>query len=164
MNNERNYFSDDCIVEDAIYLGLKNLLICPLCKNIFKKPLMCSICQGVFCKKCIEENIKSKICPNNCQNINFKTSILKNELLSGIKYRCKNCSEEVMQKDINAHLKSNCTRKFKRSLSLAEIYQTKRKFTQLSSEEMSEIDKNKINHFTSKKNKKYNYKYSNNFR
>ena len=110
---------------------------------------MCSICQKVFCQKCIEENIKSNICPYNCQNAKFIRSIQKNELLSKMKYKCKNCGEEVMQSDINTHLNSNC--KPKKEQTLAEIYQNKKKLFKLTPEEMSEVDKNKINRFTSKK-------------
>ena len=148
---KEDYFSDDCIVENNYYKTLKDLLTCPLCSKIFKEPLMCSNCQKVYCQKCLElKYIKGKICPNNCKNITFIKSIVKNEMLSKILYKCKNCSKEVMQNDIKSHLESNCSPQSERTKTLSEIYQTKKEIIRLSPQEMSKIDKNSINHFTSK--------------
>ena len=147
---KEDYFSEDCIVENVYYKTLKDLLTCPLCNKLFKDPLMCSDCQNVYCQKCLElKYLKDKICPNNCKNAKFVKSITKNEMLSKILYKCKNCSNEVKQSDINAHLESNC--KKERTKTLSELYQTKKEIIKLSPEEMSKIDKNTINHFTSKK-------------
>ena len=30
------YFSDDCIIEDSLFISIKDLLICLLCNKIFK--------------------------------------------------------------------------------------------------------------------------------
>ena len=147
---KNDYFSEDCIVENAYYITLKNLLICPLCNKLFKEPLMCSACQNVYCQKCLEQYLKKKICPNNCQNIEFLKSITKNEMLSKISYKCKNCSKAVIQNDIKAHLESNCHPDLEKTKTLAELYQSKKEIIKLSHEEMSKIDKRKINHFTSK--------------
>ena len=147
---KKDYFSEDCIVENDYYKTLKILLICPLCNKLLKKPLMCSACQNVYCQKCLEQYLKKKICPNKCQNIKFSKSITKNEMLSKITYKCKNCSKEVIQNDIKAHLESNCHPYLEKTKTLAEIYQSKKEIIKLSEEEMSKIDKRKINHFTSK--------------
>ena len=147
---KKDYFSDDCIVENSYYKTLKNLLICPLCNKLFKEPLMCSNCQKVYCKKCLEEYLNKNTCPNKCQNCKYSKSIIKNEMLSKIIYKCKNCSKEVVQSDINMHLESNCQPNLEKTKTLAELYQTKKEITKLSPEEMSQIDKNTINHFTSK--------------
>lgn len=141
---KEEYFSDDCIVENSLFKSLKELLICPLCKNIFKEPLMCSECQGVFCEKCLDNYLSGKVCPNKCHNNKFSKSISKNELLSKIKYKCKNCKKEVMQSDINSHLESNCQPKTQ--------IERKKTLAKLSKDEMREIEKEKINHFTSKSN------------
>ena len=127
--NKEDYFSDDCIVEDPLFLAIKSLIFCPLCKKIFKEPMMCSICQQVFCKKCIEDDLNKKTCPNKCINCNFYKSISKNEIISKIKYKCKNC---------------------KRTKTLGELYTNKKTLEKLSKEEMKKIDKAIINHFTSK--------------
>ena len=148
---KENYFSEDCIVENIYYKTLKDLLICPLCNKLYKEPLMCSNCQKVYCQKCLElKYLKGKICPNNCKNIKFVKSISKNEMLSKIVYKCKNCSKEVMQNDINEHLQSNCHPLMERTKTLGELYTTKKEIIKLSPEEMSKIDKSTINHFTSK--------------
>jgi hypothetical protein len=55
-----------------------------------------------------------------------------------------------MKCNINSHLESDCEPKFQQSQTLLEQYQTKKRLVKLSSKEMSEIDKSKINHFTSK--------------
>ena len=148
---KEEYFSEDCIVENTFYKTLKDLLTCPLCKKLFKEPLMCSACQNVYCTQCLEQYLKKKICPNNCKNCKFTRSLGKNELLSKLIYRCKNCSKEVEQSDIKAHLESNCHPELEQKKTLAEIYQTKKEIIRLSPEEMSKINKNEINHFTSKK-------------
>jgi len=150
--NKKDYFSDDCIVEDILFTSLKDLLICPLCKKIFNEPYMCSKCQNVYCKECLRNFSNFKSCPNkdNCKSNKFVKSINKNELISKIKYKCKNCSEEVMRCNINSHLESDCEPKLQQSQTLLEQYQTKKRLVKLSSKEMGEIDKSKINHFTSK--------------
>ena len=89
-------------------------------------------------------------CPNNCNNFKFIKSISKNELLSKIKYKCKNCNEEVFNDNIKTHLESNCKKKIERTKTLGELYKTKKALEKLSPEEMKEIDKNLINHFTGK--------------
>ena len=148
---KKDYFSEDCIVENDYYKAIKNLLICPLCNKLYKKPLMCSICQNVYCQNCLEQYVKKKICPNNCNNNKFTKSISRNELLSKVVYKCKNCSKEVFLNDIKAHLESNCLPNIEKTKTLSELYQTKKEIVKLSPEEMKKIDKSKINHFTSKK-------------
>ncbi len=148
---KEDYFSDDCIIKNELFISLKDLLTCPLCKNIYKDPLICSGCQNVFCQKCLENYSKESNCPNNCKNNKFSKSILKNELLSKIKYKCKNCKEEVEKNNIKAHLELNCQKKDdKKEKTLAQIFQTKKTLTKLSPKEMAKIDKKTINHFTSK--------------
>ena len=143
----KDYFSDDCIVEDEIFRALKPLLTCPLCNKIYKDPMLCTGCQGIYCQNCINNK-----CPKNCVNNKLSKSVSKNEMLSKIKYKCKNCSEEVSQTDIKAHLDSNCEYKeeFERTKLLSEIYQTKKELKKLSRKEMEKYNKNEIKHFTSK--------------
>ena len=68
----KDYFSDDCIVEDEIFRALKKMLICPLCEKIYKDPIICSVCQGVYCQKCIDA-FMCKRCLNEAQ----KTMLVK---------------------------------------------------------------------------------------
>lgn len=146
---KEDYFSDDCIVKNELYNSLKSLLTCPLCNNIYKDPLICSNCQSVYCQKCLDNYSKKRDCPN-CKNNKFSKSILKNELLSKIKYKCKNCKEEVENDNIKAHLESNCEKKEDKEKTLAEEYKTKKALIKLSPKEMAKIDKKTVNHFTSK--------------
>ena len=103
---------------------------------------MCSGCQKVFCLQCLDNFSSAKECPNNCLNSKFSKSISKNELLSKIKFKCKNCEEDILQSDINVHLESNCHPKVKNK--------RKKTLIKLSKEEMKDINKNDINRFTSK--------------
>ena len=102
------YFDEDSPIEDQLYLSLKDLLICPYCHKLLKNPFMCSKCQKNYCKKCLEEYSNMKKCPNDNKESEFKHSIMINEMLSKLKYKCKNCKKEIIQSDIKAHLESNC--------------------------------------------------------
>ena len=139
------YFSDDCIIEDNLYLAIKDLITCPLCSKILKEPYMCSECQNAYCKKCLENYSNLERCPNDNKNTKFSHCIQKNDLLSKLKYRCKNCLKEVVQTDIQFHLKSNCktNTEMERERTLSEIIQTKKELIKLSKKEMEnkKIDK-----------------------
>ena len=138
------YFSDDCIVQNSFYLAIKDLLICSLCKKILKDPYMCNGCQDVYCKKCLEDYSQLKKCPNEEKESKFISSNTKKELLSKLKYRCKNCLKEVNQTDIKSHLEANCKHNEikEKEKTLAEIIQNRRELIKLSKEEMKnkEID------------------------
>ena len=144
---KNDYFSDDSIVEDDLFRALKKMLICPICNKIYKDPIICTGCQGVYCHKCINNK-----CPKNCVNNKLSKCVSKNEMLSKIKYKCKNCLEEVSQIDIKAHLNLNCEHKkeCQRTQSLSEIYYEQKKLNKLSPKIMEKYNKNEINHFTSK--------------
>ena len=138
---KENYFTDDCIVEDQLYLALKDLITCPICHKILKNPYMCTKCQTTYCKKCLEDYSSLKKCLNHEEEVQFKHSIMKSEMLSKLKYKCKNCKKEVIQDEIKAHLEDNCQYiEEEKEKTLAEIIQTKKELIKLSREEM----KNKI--------------------
>ena len=147
--NKNEYFTDDCIIKDSIYLSLKDLITCPLCQKILKNPYMCNKCQKSFCKKCLEENSNLKICPNDKEETQFIHSVFADGMLSNLKYKCKNCLKEVIQSDINAHLEENCEHvEIERKKTLAEELKTKKQLIKLSSKEME--NKTASNTFTSK--------------
>ena len=160
------YFSDDCIIEDPLYISVKDLIICPLCNKIFKDPYICNECQQVYCKKCLEKDSKLNICPYEKKKSKFKPYTSRNDLLSKLKYRCKNCLEEVAQGDIDKHLKENCSHNaIRREKTLAEIIQTKKELIKLTKEECLFKE---ISYSLTSKNKFYNknfiYKCSHNIR
>ena len=136
------YFSEDCLVKNDLYNTVKDLIICPKCKNIFLNPLMCSNCGETFCEKCINNKSKCEKCSKD--NIIFKESLAKKQILSSLTYKCKNCFEEITQRDINSHLKLNCEHKEKEIMkTLHEIYTTKKTLKKLSNKEIQKIiDKN----------------------
>ena len=132
-----DYFKDDSLVEDQLYISLKDLLICPYCHKLLKNPYMCSKCQKNYCKKCLEEYSNMKKCPNDNKESEFKHSIMINEMLSKLKYKCKNCKKEIFQSDIKSHLEENCEYiGLEREKTLADIIQTKKELIKLSPQEM----------------------------
>ena len=139
---KEEYFSDDFIIEDGYYIGIKDLILCPLCSKIIKDPYMCNICQKNYCKKCLEKDYRLKICPENKIQTKFSPDVNSNRLISNLKYRCRNCLEIVVQSDIKTHLESNCRKaeRVKKEKTLSEIIQTKKELIKLSLNEV----KNKI--------------------
>ena len=155
------YFSDDCIVEDPLYIAVKDLLDCPLCKKILKEPYICNECQNAYCKKCLEKYSNLKKCPFDNKKTKFNFFIDRNELLSKLKYKCKNCSEIVAQNDIEKHLKENCDHnEIRREKTLAEIINSKKELIKLSKED---ILSKEISYSLTSKNKFYNNNFINNF-
>ena len=145
------YFDEDSPIENQLYLSLKDLLICPYCQELIKDPFMCSKCQKNYCKKCLEEYSNMKKCPNDNKESEFKHSIMINEMLSKLKYKCKNCKKEIFQSDIKAHLEEKCEYiEDEHEKSLSEIIQTKKELIKLSPQEME--NKKVDNIFTSKYN------------
>ena len=143
------YFDEDSPIEDQLYLSLKDLLKCPYCNKLIKNPFMCNKCQKNYCKKCLEDFSKMKKCPNDNKESEFKHSIMINEMLSKLKYKCKNCKEEISQSDIKSHLEKNCEYvELEHEKTLAEIIQTKKELIKLSPQEME--GKKVDNSFTSK--------------
>ena len=122
------YFTDDCIIKDQLYSSLKDLITCPLCQKILKNPYMCCKCQKSYCKKCLEENSNLKTCPNDKEETQFIHSVFAEDMLSKLKYKCKNCLKEVIQSDIKAHIQDNCQHnELERKKTLAEEIHTKKK-------------------------------------
>ena len=139
---KEEYFSDDFIIEDGYYIGIKDLILCPLCSKILKEPYICNECQKVYCKKCLEKDYRLKICPEKKIQTKFSPDVNSNRLISNLKYRCRNCLEIVVKSDIKTHLESNCRKaeRVKKEKTLSEIIQTKKELIKLSLNEV----KNKI--------------------
>ena len=110
---------------------------------------MCSICQNSYCKKCLESYSNLKKCPNEENEREFKPCILKDNMLSKLKYKCNNCNKEVQKNEIKAHLEENCeTNEDKREKTLSELMKSKKQLIKLSSKEMK--NKKIDYHLTSK--------------
>ena len=132
---EKEYFNEDCLIRDEVFNSIKQYITCPKCNNIYKNPLLCSSCSACYCEQCIEDKSKCDNCHNS--NIEYRKNISKCQLLSRLKYRCNNCSNEVYQNDILAHLESNCHKK-----TLKEMFTTKKELKRLSMEEVEERKEN----------------------
>ena len=131
------YFDENSPIENQLYLSLKDLLICPYCHKLLKNPFMCSKCQKNYCKKCLEDYSNMKKCPNDNKESEFKHSIMINEMLSKLKYKCKNCKKEIFQSDIKAHLENNCEHvEVERKKTLSEEIHTEKKLIKLTKEKM----------------------------
>ena len=146
--DKEDYFTDDSIVENQLYFSLKDLITCPLCHKILNNPFMCTKCQETYCTKCLENYSNLKKCPKENIETEFKHSIIKSEMLSKLKYKCKNCKKEVIKDEIKSHLEENCKYvELEREKTLAEIIKTKKELIKLSKEEMA--NKKVDNSFTS---------------
>ncbi len=63
---------------------------CPICQNIYYKPVMCNNCENHFCEACIDEWLKKNpdSCPL-CKDFDRKkASILLNNILDKLKITC----------------------------------------------------------------------------
>lgn len=140
MNTE--YFTENCIVKNEFYTRMKSTITCPKCQNIYKNPLMCSNCLKTYCAECISNKSKCESCGEN--NIEYKENLSKNELLSKLSYKCKNCFQEVYRSDIKYHLSLNCKHKEKEEIkTLNQIYNSKKELKRIGKDELTQRFKNK---------------------
>ena len=156
---KKGYFiTDESVIEDELYINIKELIKCGLCNKILKEPVFCKKCQRHYCKACLE-NWKKKDgkCPNCKENSEFPKSIDKPVLLSLLKFLCQNCKEEIRYNDIESHLQKGCYT-YKNPSKLLDVYK-KKKLKKLTPDEISRIKNNNkqyINHLSSKKKIFYN--------
>ena len=144
------YIDDDCIIQSEIFIAFKDKLTCNICNKIIKDPFICKNCSRLYCNSCIEnkrnctnvECIGSELEKNTDKNIDY--------LLSLLKYRCKNCKEEVGYNDVEKHLKAGC--KKNKEISLADFIYKKRQLKKLTPNEVETARNNnqEIYHLTGK--------------
>ena len=71
--------------------------------------MMCLTCQKEYCKRCIDKlDTNEKICPNNCKDPEFKTSLVKIDILSKLKFICVGCEKEIYYNEAKSHHNSCC--------------------------------------------------------
>ena len=103
------YINKDTIIEDEIYKLFSISVICPLCHDIYIKPIMCIKCQKVYCKRCIETWSKNEDkCPNQCKSPDYQNTQAKNDILSKLKLSCVGCCEEIGYYEAEEHHNSCC--------------------------------------------------------
>ena len=150
---KNDFITDDCIIQDDVYSGIKDIIKCKLCSKILKEPMICRECQNVYCKTCIDKSAnKKKICPN-CQNPDYVPSIDKKTVLSMLKFRCKNCKNEIKYNDVESHLNTGCKKNVTENKLIEQIYK-KKELKKLTPDEIEEVRNkgHKINHLSSKNN------------
>ena len=101
---------DEFVIKDDFYKSIEEEIICSICSNIKKNPMMCEICQNSFCTNCIEKwKIKSNQCPFKCNNPKYVVSRIINNLLSKLNFKCKNnCGEVIPYDKLNNHYEFDC--------------------------------------------------------
>ena len=106
------YVNNDTVIDNEMFKIFKPSVTCPLCKNIFIKPVM-SKCQNVYCKNCIDNWSKNNTkCPNNCcEEPEYQNCIFKNEILSQLKFYCVGCGKELAYNEAENHHNSCCPNK-----------------------------------------------------
>jgi len=144
----KDYFDDNCLIEDDIYNSLKENIKCKYCNNILKEPMMCQTCQGAFCKNCIEDLDEKN---HECKNPNYVKNIGAISLLGKLKYKCKNCQIEIKKKDIKDHIEKGCIRNANPT-KLMDSFFRKANLRKVDSSEIAEFSARKIttNHISGK--------------
>ena len=79
------------------------MIECFWCHKIVKTPLNCIKCNHIFCRDCFEE-----ISHHWCENRELSTTVDINAHLKGLRFICKNCSNEVKYENIENHIKNGC--------------------------------------------------------
>ena len=154
MDNNPNeeYIDDDCLIKDENYLTFKSLMECFICKKILKNPMICLNCQTNFCKNCIEKWCEDfSKCPKNCEEPKYKVNNDKLALLSMLKFKCRNCKNEIKYNEIKSHLDLGCGKNIEENR-LCDVIYKKKKLKKLTSEEIKSVtgQNKEINYITSK--------------
>ena len=164
----REYINDETIIKNDFYNSFQDSITCPLCLCILIDPVMCMKCQNVYCKKCADDWAKKDSkCPNRCQEPQYTKSLLKDEILSKLNFKCKKCKQTISYKKCKNH-KNICglldeyeiidefiesdTPGGDTPTQTPNPYSTPKfdKIKNLTSEEMSHLNKSEINYMTSK--------------
>ena len=138
-----SYINKDTIIENDIYKLFQSSVTCPLCQNIYIKPIMCIKCQKVYCKRCIDNlNQNEKKCQSKCESPEFKNCIAKNDILTKLKFVCVGCNEEIGYDEAEKHHNSCCPDKTSADMVDKNEGLTNMKLKRLTSEEIEEFRKN----------------------
>ena len=84
---------------------LKEKLICPICLDFFKKPIL-DKCGHSYCKSCFLAWLsKSDKCPMSLKKINdnFSSNLILKELIDTMILKCKKCDKKILLIDLDNH-------------------------------------------------------------
>ncbi len=101
------FIDPDSVINKEAFMLIEQNVICSICSGILVSPIQCLNCENCFCQLCWEEWKKKKgnnNCPFRCINPIFKNSRLIKNILSNIKFKCKNgCNEEIPYLELENH-------------------------------------------------------------
>ena len=104
-----DYLNYDTVVKDQFYESIKESLFCPICMDLMIKPVMCMNCTNNYCRRCIMRWSKFKnICPNRCQNTEYKKCVFVENILIKLKFKCKDCYSIISYDNMEKHVLSKC--------------------------------------------------------
>ncbi len=99
--------SPDDIYNRASSENIIPLLICQICLQILNCPVQCDICNQCFCEFCIKKYKNS--CPYRCKYPHFKKNKFVNNVLSTLKFKCKNgCGKIIDYDHLAKHYDEDC--------------------------------------------------------
>lgn len=100
----------DEIINKETFKPLESIAICGLCNGIMIDPIQCQGCDSCYCKDCIDDYSKSHpTCPTGCSGGAIKESRMMKNILSGLKFKCKNgCEEEIPYLQLREHYQEKC--------------------------------------------------------
>lgn len=108
------YIDPDLVLNKENYKIIEANAVCSICSGIIISPVQCLDCENCFCELCIEDWKKKKgkdSCPFRCKNPNFKSSRTIKNLLSNLKFKCKNgCDKEIPYLDLEEHYNDTCSK------------------------------------------------------
>ena len=100
---ESNIYSVDLIVENEYYNSVKEQVICPICEELKLKPMISTCtknCQYTICGECSK---KLRRCPICRKEANWINSIIINQLLSSLIFKCDICKENITFDNLKNH-------------------------------------------------------------
>ena len=94
-----------------LFKNLKQLLLCPVCQELVRKPIQCFYCQRPYCFTCVPQQIDNELLSFKCPCGKFdsfkEASFIISSLLDNFFTSCTKCKETVLYSEINKH-EENC--------------------------------------------------------
>ena len=111
--------------------NILHLLICQICLQILNCPVQCDECNQCFWKSWIIKY--ENLCPYWCKRPNFKGNKFVNNVLSTLKFKCKNgCGKIIVYDDLEKHYDEDCDKvDFKKKYQdLKKIIENQKKYVE----------------------------------
>lgn len=106
------YIDPDLVINKENFKLIEYNVVCSICNGIVVSPVQCLECENCFCQSCIEEWKKKQgkdSCPFRCKNPSFRNSRLIKDILSNLKFKCKNgCNQEIPYFELEDHYEEKC--------------------------------------------------------